>query len=446
MTDSAVEFIPSSSRHYEVAFEDFMVSALKAGLESSGSGKSGVREIFDSECGSLTIDLNFFKRICALETGFVNKNPDHSEFFGGTRMGCHRVRMLQSDMDAIFIDFLQVDESVLERQLHELPDIDPTRIVSSSVFNLACVWLIHAIRKSPHLSEEQRLEGQCRVAQYLNYRFLTSVLSHSFRFLTTPELADATYAQLSYRFVLKAEGSWWAALRYRSMELVKKGGLWSKVLDNLDDDYEIVKLLNDTQGRIRDMVKNIYNVFMEVHRQGAKISSIKATVESDGEVILRDRVGGLERYARYIRQVIPEKEAFIKEELLSLVMNLNPTAPEKLVRQMLTWSSDNYLHMKERQIENAVTSIMEHAFAYLSQHQVLRQTKTDLGEVLIKMRGTYTSSRATDERLIRMKEDVEELVRQGVKTKNASLVFSVRTAFCLYVVARAFTMNHYLKK
>lgn len=415
-------------------------------MESSGTGHAGIREIFEAECGHVKIDMAFFKRICELETAFVNKNPDHSEFFGGTRMGCHRVRMLQSDMDVIFMDFLGVDETSLENQIHELPDIDPTRNVSSSIFNIACVWLIHAFRNSPHLNDAQRLEGQVRVAQYLNYRFLTSILAHSFKFLTSPELADATYANLSYRFVLKATGSWWAALRYRSVELVKPGAVWSKTLDKLDNDYNVVKLLNDTQGRIRDMVKNIYEVFMDVHRQGSKINTISATVESDGEVILRDRVGGLERYSRYIRGVVPEKEEFIKRELLSVVNSLNPTAPEKLVIQMLEWTSANYLHVRDHSVEKCVAAIMEHAFAYLSQHQILRSAKTDLAEVLLKMRGTYTSSRATDERLLRVKADVEDLVRMAVKTKNSSVVFSIRTTFCLYVVARAFTMNHYLKR
>jgi len=42
-----------------------------------------------------------------------------------------------------------------------------------------------------------------------------------------------------------------------------------------------------------------------------------------------------------------------------------------------------------------------------------------------------------------IKDQVEKIVRQGTKVKNEAAVAALRTAYCLYVIIRAFTMHHY---
>jgi hypothetical protein len=89
---------------------------------------------------------------------------------------------------------------------------------------------------------------------------------------------------------------------------------------------------------------------------------------------------------------------------------------------------------------------MEHAFEYLSENSKLLRHKEGLVSILSKIRGTYTSSRANDPKLMEIKDKVERYVRDGTKVKNEAVIASVRTAFCLYLIARAFTMRHYLSK
>jgi len=63
--------------------------------------------------------------------------------------------------------------------------------------------------------------------------------------------------------------------------------------------------------------------------------------------------------------------------------------------------------------------------------------------VIDKLRGAYMSSRSTDVKLIRARTDVENLVKLATGSRNDNAVASVRTAWMLYVVARAYTMRHY---
>ena len=63
--------------------------------------------------------------------------------------------------------------------------------------------------------------------------------------------------------------------------------------------------------------------------------------------------------------------------------------------------------------------------------------------MLEKLRGAYMSSRSTDVRLIKAREDVEQLIKLATGSRNDNAVASVRTAWMLYLVARAYTMRHY---
>lgn len=402
-----------------------------------------VKEIFDEECSHVRIDQKFFRKVCEIEARFVNKKQEHIEFFGGTLTGVHVVRFTTDDFDKVFNDLLEVDESILEDRIHALPDINTEWKVSSSIFNLACVWIMHAIENSEYLDAKQKEEGKIRICLYLNYRILTSVLFRFFKYPANPETAAATYAQLSYKYILKAKGSWGAALRFRSEEVISKDSIHYNTIKKLNNDYSIVKMLNDVQGRIKDMVKNIYSVFIKVHEQGSKIVSSNALVETDGEVILKDKTKSLISYTRYIRSVIPDKNSFIRQELFNVITDVVNTAPPHMLTKTLNWLSINYNHIQDDSVEKTIELIMEHAFDYLTENKGVLRNKGDISNILTKIRGTYNSSRANDAKLNQIKESAELMIRMATGSKNASIVSAVRTAFCLYIILRAFTMRHY---
>ena len=410
----------------------------------SETKNDGIRRIFEHECAHVRIDHEFYKKLCEIESRYVCKNSQHIEFFGGHLTGVQVVRFVQDDMDVIFSDLLGIDELTVQQQVHELPDIVTTRMVSSNIFNIACVWIMHAIENSPHLDEAKKLEAKIRIALYLNYRFLTSILFHVFKRPADPDVARATYAQLSFRYLLKAEGSWGKALRVRSKDLVDKTSIWYKTIKDLDDDYDVVRMLNDAQGRIKDILKNIITVHMQLDAQGTKIHSISATVEIDGEVVLRDRGSSVASYGKYLRSIIPDKNSFIRPELLAIIHETVPLAPPRMIQLTLEHMSANFGFLKEKSGEDLIDAVIEHAIFYLSKNRALMVSKESIEQILLALRGTYTSSRATESLLMKIKTDMEEFVKAATRrNKIDAVVSSTRTAVCLYLVLRAFTMRHY---
>jgi hypothetical protein len=120
-----------------------------------------------------------------------------------------------------------------------------------------------------------------------------------------------------------------------------------------------------------------------------------------------------------------------------------PTMSPHNLLKVLEWSSVNYRHLKDNQVEKTVELIMEHIFEYLTSNKSTVKNKSDLTGLLSKIRGIYMSSRSSDVKLLEIRDSAEIIVRSSTKIKDPSAIAATRTGFMLYVVLRAFTMQHY---
>lgn len=406
-----------------------------------------IKSIFDDECKKLKIDAQFAKAVHRYQILFVNKNREHIEFFGGHTLGVQVVRFTSADRSKWFDEILKAEEGPLASRLSGLDVIDyENRIVGSDTMNLSAIWLLHAIHHSKFLSDKLKREAMIDVVLSLQYKFFTSLLGHYFRYVADPGVAEATYASLSGRFLIKQYKNWYELFRGRAEEIIKHkkdGGIHYDRIVNMDDDEDCQYMLNDIQGRIRDIMKNIVDEFMTIYKQGTRIHSTSAVVEHDGAEILRDKTKNLTAYTRYVHSVITDRNSFVREELVSVICSVMSTMPETLFRKTLEYMSDNYRHRQASDIEDLLDKTLVHSFAYLSDNRELVNKNTDLAEFLSRLRGVYTSSRSTDPELFHLRETAERIVGRATQNRNDSVIASIRTGVLLYVVLRAFTMRHY---
>jgi hypothetical protein len=284
------------------------------------------------------------------------------------------------------------------------------------------------------------------VGLVLQYKFLTSRLYRHFRYPADRATAEATYAALSGKFAIKQLGSWNRVLEQRTEDLISPEGLHFKAISKMDNDLEVIYLLNDTQGRIRDMLKNIYDVFLQIHHQGIKIQSTSSLMEYDGEVFLKDRSKNLLAYTRYLHSLISDKASFMREELMGVIEKLMHTTPPRLFRETLTWLSDNYRQSGAGKIEELLNEVLIHSFDYLAEERTMVRNHVDLPTLLARLKGVYTSSRSIDPALFSLREKAEWCVKQATGNRNDSVIASVRTSVLLYLVIRTMTMQHYTNK
>lgn len=404
-----------------------------------------IKGVFDTLCQHLKIDTRLIQRLSALRIGFTTRNEDHISFFGGNLTGVHVVRFTPADRDTWFEDILQTNELVLEQALLRLDVIKREFKVTSDTMNNSCIWLIHRILNEPGLTPKQKHQGSMDVALILNYKFFTSRLSRHFRYPADPDVAAAVYASLSRKFDIKVAGNWNAYFNNRCEDILSERGIHHKTFVNMSDDIGGVRYaISDIQGRIREMLKLIANIHYQMNERGVKISSTSSVMEYDGEAVLKDRVKSISVYGRYLLSVLPEPRAFIKPVLVQIIATkLVPTMPPKQFDLVLESLSKHSVGRESSRVEKLVNDTLIHAFNYLySNRQIIRNTN-DLAFILTRLRGTYSSSRSTDQQLLKLRKDMEAFVQESTKTRHAGNISSVRTGVLLYIVARALTMRHY---
>jgi len=404
-------------------------------------------EVFAYHCVDITFDKKLYAAVCHLQEGFVSRSSDHIAFFGGNLTGVQRIRFIDSDRDKLFDLVLRADEYEIRKDVFALRDrsgkvaYNKDWKVSSDIFNIACIYLMHGFATSPHLTEEQREDAKLRVGIYLMYKFLTSLYAHRFKFGADPAVARATYDALTMKYLLKQCGSWGKMIERLVESLIGKEGLHYAFLLDAGDDGKLVKMLNDLQGRIRDIVNNLVTVHYQMHNDKTKVGEAAIFQEFEGEISLRDRTDSLEKYGKYLKRVVSDPNGFVRDELVSVVTRLVHTLAPRTLYQTLTWTSNSYHGERTKEIDVCIDLVMEHAIDYLSGNRavVLR----DAADVLTQLRGTYMSPRSTDVRLIRVRSEVEKLMAAATGSTNQNTLASARTAWMLYVVVRALSVNRY---
>ena len=65
------------------------------------------------------------------------------------------------------------------------------------------------------MSAKEKHDAMYQCMLILNFKFITSLMSHFFPHPVNPELSQMIYDQLSFKYTLKKEGSWMGLMKER---------------------------------------------------------------------------------------------------------------------------------------------------------------------------------------------------------------------------------------
>lgn len=403
-----------------------------------------IKTIFEEHCSHLVFDKKLLKKLQRYERDFVHKSEDHIRFFGGNLMGVDVVRFSSTDQARWFDEILEADEGGLKIELHALPDVLPHRHVSSNVMNLSCFWIAHKFLQAPKLSPSDRELGAKLSILILHYKFITSILAHWFKYTADPVVAQATYDALTKRYHLKVVGSWGALLEQRSEASVARNGLHYRTLMDMTDDLATIYMVNDTQNRIKSHLKHIRDVFTAVQNdEKALVKTIVGTIELDGDVKVRDRTKNTANYVRYIEAIVPDRASFIIPQLVVVISSIITTAPRKNIEEVLEYTTSNFSIKGDKDLVRLPAIILEHAFDYITKNPGVMSSGRDITGLLSKMRSVYQASKASDPLILEAREIGEKVAQRATKSRNKILLSALRNALMLYILLRAFTMDHF---
>lgn len=401
---------------------------------------ASLRTVMQSYFKGVKVDKGLVQRVAHFHNTLVNRDDDSISFFGDALWGVYPIYFTNSDVNTWFDDVIDVDDIGLKREVHELEAIVVTRQVSSDIVNLTLLYVTHLAVTSNTLSVKEREVLIKSTIGILHIKFLSSLQSHRFKYKADKSIALAVYAQLSRRFDIKVHGSWGALIKARAVEITDQRALHRRTLERFGDDDDVVYMVNDIQGRIREIANKLTEEFHRLHDDDTSIgTNAKLIMGEDGERIA-DSFNEYASYRDYLSSVVADRESLIRPELTNLIKRALGRVPDESLVEALTWLSDNHRGRENKAIEGFLDNVLGHAFTLIDENNL----KTNqLAAIISKLRSAYLSSRTKDDRLTEAKEVSIKFIKKAVTSRNPNVHVTIRTGVMLYLVLRGLSKNYY---
>lgn len=390
---------------------------------------------FDSTFASLKFDQKLAKQLFLYRQGIITRSRDHMEFFGGNLLGTHTIWFKDAYVNEFFDGILDVPYDVVEENTRKVSTINHTFKISGDIMNLTLMYLIHAAMNSTYLSEKQRENAAHDLAMIFFYRCLCIIISDQFNFKADPKVAQQAYANLSMKFLIKKLGTWNRVIDYRAKALVnKKESIHWKALYAFNDDSDIVYAINDSQGRIKGIVKEYYSELVNVAQGGNSVGITKSVgIDMEGDEALREKSPGPEVYVLYLRSILLDKPTFIRDDVLDVVARTNSNTSKRSVREVLEWMSDASMDAEVFKEVNDFLSRTMVLCAYYMDTDIDYRRRDDYPYVLKKLKDLFLSTRSIDPDLLVVRKQGQVIVQTALGNISGSLMKSTRTAVILYL-------------
>ncbi len=408
-----------------------------------------LKEIFDFYLGDLKVDEKFLNQIKRWKSHFIGKNAEHVAFFTGAYFGLHIPKWTVYDDNYWLVDVMEIDEDEVSEQVIRLPTINKDWSVSSNVLSIGILYLIHRAQINPKLNPKDRDDLKVTLMEILNYKYISSLMSHYFnKGKTTEDIAKETFNRLSRRFDLKSQGSWLKFIRYRSEGLVLGDYGASKVtrfnkqdiFDTFDDEL-VVRKLNDTKSRMSSVVKEINAVFRQVLDDQLKIEKHASLKNGSEGLYVANLIRQQSEFLRYQDKIIADKAGFIRVDLIEVIESSMPTISSKIFRGVLDWILEHTRDKKyAKDIDEMRHGIITYGMTILTEENI---KTTNLLQIAYRIRQNFMSGKAKDPTLVKCRQITDDLIHAYRPKSKGKLVTNERVGVLMYIFLRTIAMHYY---
>ena len=402
---------------------------------------NNIKSIFDSHGSSVKFDRKLLKDLRDYGNAFVNASEDNIHFFGGNSIGVYPVKFKPSDRHEFLIDILGLEESEIRSEVKALPTVNEDWVRGTDVMNLSCLWLAHRFKVST-LPAKEKYDGMYQSILILNFKLITSLMTHFFPHPVNPELSQMIYDQLSLKYTLKKEGSWMGLMIERTEDIIDEKGIHADTLSKFNDDGDIQYMITDVQGRLRSIIKNLWEVLADIREKDLKRHKQSYFSDLEGEMVIRDMSKKYSSYRLYIEGVTnsPMSE-FIKPELITVIASMLPTMPKPLLGEGLVSFHEQHTKKNKLTIE-WLDLIVVHCFEQVIADPKISKKLHNIPELLVYMKSLYMASKSKGD-VEKLRIIGEKFIKKHVKQNNPSQIASIRTGIMLYIIVRMLSKDHY---
>ena len=388
-----------------------------------------LKEVFDIH-GLTKVDIDIYKKIQVFRIGWTQKAPEYIDFLGSKLTGVHPIRFSTRDEDMFFVDIFNIDQPSLTEDLWATKGVDKNKKVTSNPLYITLVYLMHLTITSREIGKHR--EDMLRELYFIfGYKVISSLFTHYFKFTVDPSTALAVNERLSNKFIIKKVNNWQELFEYRALDVLPKGLHYLR-LNRLDVD-ESNRIISDMQGRIRDMLKNIYIILMEVKDSNDRLVSRSNIEMTEDGASIKDNTNRPDRYVNYMLSIIDNPSDFIDDDMIYLLNNSYKNLNSKDIYTTLEFMSDNNFKDRNKIIENIIIS----SISYLNIKGIHSDYNKHMLDVIKYLKGYFISSSVRDKVILDTKKELLNLVKKLPVTKVNWNYTGLVTYAIIYIFIRS---------
>ena len=393
-----------------------------------------IKDTMEKYYSKIIIDDEFLSRVINTRIAWINKNSDYSEFLGSNYIGVYNVVYSEEDEAIFFNDLLEVDQTLLKEDINNTKGIDKSFQVTSNPFYLTCVYFMHKTYKSK-LPNDKKVLLIKNFYYFFAYKVITSIFSHFFaKYKPTEPQMRMVIERMSNKFLLKRLGSWNEVLEYKAGSVLPSGLHYQRLLKINSDN--IVRVVSSLQVELKDMIKNVYSLLMEVIEDNEAIKSASNSfIDESGNEKLQDITYNPEKYPIYLKSIVGIPNDFINYDLIYLIASMTNKLTEEQIKQIM-------ILLTQFEKRDYVIDVMcRECFNYLYSKGIKSEYNRRITEVLMHLKSYFNTMLASTGEMKKVRTLVDNMVRKGMKIRVRTNTTYIMWAIGTYLIARGIYKN-----
>lgn len=388
--------------------------------------KMKIKDLFDKHLSHVKINKTLSNSIFTHRMNYLNSVEDHALFYSGVLFLVHGVSYHDARVTQFFSNLLDVDENEITDDYDLVPGIRQDWKVTSDVFNLTLMYLTHRFINStlPTSVVKQATEN---LQMLFQYRTVGALLTKWRKFKADESVAIMTYESISNRFILKQSGSWQGVVEHRVNHTLNVSKKTQKTLKKFKRDRDVIDLVDATQGAMKSHIVEMYSVMVAVYESGERINSSSNTMATlSGDETIIDVVGGVADKVDKLVDMVHLGFSYNKD-IGTVVSSLVNDDDDSNIKEII-----ESLHLldKKYMVEEWVKLYIPFVYGYIVTNEL---DTTDLGSLLINIRGMLSSSRNKEPSFLDIRKRTANIAAAKSSKKDRGYMSSVSSQLSLYI-------------
>ena len=397
-----------------------------------------IQEFFNKHAKHLEPSTKLTKQLKTFRLNWSTKSDEYMDFLGSNLLGVYNIKFSNLDDDMLMVDTLRMKNyAKLQKEIFKVKGIEVNFKIASNIIYQTLTYLIHGYTINKSMKEEDRVAGIKECCLIMQYRMFTSIHSHYFKYNVPEHIATTVYNKLSHKFLIKQLDDWQATFIYRTDNCLDTSSpTYSKFKQYTTKDT--VDVISNIQTKIREQIKFIFGVLIDVIESDDTVMLDKGSFAGgdNGETMLKDSGEDLYKYISKMKNIAANSNDFIDKEVIDIVLSLYNNVKFDEVYKMLKYLSD-FDKQNIQDVEYAVEHILLNSFTYLQRSDINIEQRENIPKALISVRFYWSSSKVTNEDVIKTKELIRKQVKKIVNKKSSWYVSTLTLVYITYVFLRA---------